>query len=422
MGMREQTALSRAALFERARAALGQADAFCWVPGRVEVLGKHVDYGGGRSLVAAIERGLCFAFRARTDQVLRVTSSDTGEQIECPLREDVPQLAGWGNYVSTIAHRLAKNFGNLRGADVAFASDLPPAAGLSSSSALLIGLFFAVEHGNQLLDRELLFQDRLNLASYLGCVENGRSFAHLAGNRGVGTFGGSQDQTAILNCMTDRMSQFAYCPLRREGTWPMPDHLTFAVASSGVHAAKTQNALEQYNSASVLLAKVLQIWNEKRHRSDSSLMDALQSTPDAVEFLRSRLTLAGDSRLVDRFEHFVAETLEIIPAARRAWFSQNLGDFALQVDRSQRLAEQLLGNQVAETVALARLAREKGAIAASAFGAGFGGSVWAMISRDDAEQFLHSWQCSYVAAFPQHADHARFFLTRPGISAAVFSE
>jgi len=54
------------------------------------------------------------------------------------------------------------------------------------------------------------------------------------------------------------------------------------------------------------------------------------------------------------------------------------------IDRSQDGAERLLGNQVPETIALARLARDLGAVAASAFGAGFGGSVgqWStMIAR-----------------------------------------
>ncbi len=48
-------------------------------------------------------------------------------------------------------------------------------------------------------------------------------------------------------------------------------------------------------------------------------------------------------------------------------------------ERSQEAAERWLGNQIPETIALARLARHVGATAASAFGAGFGGSVWALV-------------------------------------------
>src|SRR5512143_256800 len=43
-----------------------------WVPGRIEVLGKHTDYAGGRSLLCALERGVCLVARARTDRLLTV--------------------------------------------------------------------------------------------------------------------------------------------------------------------------------------------------------------------------------------------------------------------------------------------------------------------------------------------------------------
>ena len=86
----------------------------------------------------------------------------------------------------------------------------------------------------------------------------------------------------------------------------------------------------------------------------------------------------------------------------------------MHVDRSQHNAERLLGNQIPETVLLQRSARELGADAASAFGAGFGGSVWAMTPRDGAEQFASQWSARYCAAFPVAAARAEFIITRPG--------
>lgn len=417
--MSEQAAHSRAGLFDRAQSAIGSAEALCWVPGRVEVLGKHVDYGGGRSLVAATEQGICVAARARRDEMLRVVSAQSGEVVECPLSEAAPRLDGWGNYISTVARRVARNFARLRGVEIGLVSDLPQASGLSSSSALMIGLFMAIDAINGIVDREPLLQKRESLAGYLGCVENGQSYHHLSGDRGVGTFGGSQDHTAILCCSHDHLSEFMYCPVRFDLHWPMPGELTFAIAYSGVHAAKAANALEQYNAASMRLARVLQIWNEGQRRPDANLMNALVRSSRNVELLRSRLTLAGDARLVDRFEQFAAETLEILPEARRAWFAGALGPFGEQVDRSQQLAERLLGNQVAETIALARTARERGAVAASAFGAGFGGSVWALVEREGAEGFLEGWRGAYLLAFPTRTANARFFVTRAGVAASV---
>jgi galactokinase len=84
------------------------------------------------------------------------------------------------------------------------------------------------------------------------------------------------------------------------------------------------------------------------------------------------------------------------------------------VDESQHLAEQALANQVPETVWLARRARELGAAAASAFGAGFGGSVWALVRRVEAGALLAAWRESYAAQFPARRVGARFTATCPG--------
>jgi galactokinase len=84
------------------------------------------------------------------------------------------------------------------------------------------------------------------------------------------------------------------------------------------------------------------------------------------------------------------------------------------VDRSMAMAEYALRNQVAETSFLARAARERGAAAASAFGAGFGGAVWAMVATADAEAFVDEWRASYVERFPPRAERAQWLVTRPG--------
>ena len=77
-------------------------------------------------------------------------------------------------------------------------------------------------------------------------------------------------------------------------------------------------------------------------------------------------------------------------------------------------AERRLKNQVEETVFLARSARECGALAASAFGAGFGGSVWAMVRDAEAVNFENRWRERYLKQYPQHATRAVFFKTAVG--------
>jgi len=87
------------------------------------------------------------------------------------------------------------------------------------------------------------------------------------------------------------------------------------------------------------------------------------------------------------------------------------------VDESQAGAERLLGNQVIETASLARDARDLGAVAASAFGAGFGGSVYALVRATEAEDFQRRWAERYVEAFPTWREDATFFITGAALPA-----
>src|SRR6476619_743961 len=105
-----------------------------WVPGRIEVLGKHTDYGGGRSLLCAIERGILAVAHPQSDALVRIRDANSGETAELELSPDVVSAPGhWSNYAITVARRIATNFsGPLRGADIVFASDIPFAAGASS--------------------------------------------------------------------------------------------------------------------------------------------------------------------------------------------------------------------------------------------------------------------------------------------------
>jgi galactokinase len=106
-----------------------------------------------------------------------------------------------------------------------------------------------------------------------------------------------------------------------------------------------------------------------------------------------------------------------VPGAADALRDGDLGRFGALVDRSQQAVEEWLGNQVPETVSLARDARRLGAVAASAFGAGFGGSVWALVAAGDCGGFTREWRASYERQHPSAAARAVFIDTGAGPSA-----
>ncbi len=394
------------------------------MPGRIEVLGKHTDYGGGRSLLCAIERGIHTRAYPRATTLVRVRDTNSGEAAEFELSPDVISAPGhWSNYAITVARRIATNFsGPMLGADIVFASDLPFAAGASSSSALVIAIFLALSAVNDLPARSEYrknIRSQEDLAGYLGAVENGLDFKSLRGNAGVGTFGGTEDHTAILCARPNSVVQYSFSPVTFERAIDLPAGYVFVVGTSGVVAEKTGAALEQYNRVSRRLSVGLECWRSATGRNDVSMGAAVASSPASHESIRDVLASATGveypaESLTQRFEQFYEESVEIIPAAGDALARGDLAEFGEQVALSQLGAERYLQNQIPETIALVRQARELGAVAASAFGAGFGGSVWSMIESSRAESFRRSWAQAYTEAFPESAQRSVFFVTGAG--------
>ncbi len=430
-----EEALERAGFGARARETAGRLstlgaafrsrrpDVDAWdawfVPGRIEILGKHTDYAGGRSLICAVERGVAAVSAARSDGVLSVT--DTRRQTSVVLDPDGPAPdTSWTTYPATVIARLRRNFpGSILGADVIFESDLASASGMSSSSAVMIAVLLAAAKASRLetspeWSRNIRHQE--DLAAYAATIENGSAFRGLAGDAGVGTRGGSEDHTAIVCSRPGRLAQYSFRPTRLERSIALPPGLVFAIAVSGVRAQKTGNAREDYNRAARAVDRILALWNRGSGRSDPTLAAAIAGAPGGAASVRAAVD-GEEPALDDRFDQFVEESMTLVPAAGDQLERTELDALGVTVSRSQDLAERLLRNQVPETISLARLARDRGAIAASAFGAGFGGSVWALVEQTGAGRFLESWQAAYGAAHPEASKRSAFFLTGPGPAA-----
>ena len=122
-----------------------------WVPGRIEVLGKHTDYAGGKSLLGAVSKGFAVVSTSGEgqDNVRIFTQFSDGRELNETLRltgtpEDLERLrtcttdeGGWAAYPAAAVQRLTSNFGITVGADIAIECSLPEASGMSSSSAVI---------------------------------------------------------------------------------------------------------------------------------------------------------------------------------------------------------------------------------------------------------------------------------------------
>jgi galactokinase len=392
-----------------------------WVPGRLEVFGTHTDYAGGRVLVCATPRGFAVVARHRSDRVVRVADARREQEVELIpgeeiLRGDPPPEFGWRRYVAVVARRLARNFPNASlGTDIVIASDLPRAAGMSSSSALVVAVATVLVHAGALKGRDEWRQNIRGIedeAGYYACMENGLSFGTLAGDGGVGTHGGSEDHAAILTATARHLSAFSFVPMRPLAVVPLPDAWRFVLAPSGVTAQKAGTAREAYNRLSAGTRVLLDLWNRQADHRAASLQAALvDRVPDTggrqrggVDVLRDligRSDVEGwpQDALGRRLDHFIREDARVPEALEAVRRGDKEMLRRLSAD-SQAEAEMLLGNQIPQTIALAAKARALGAFAARSFGAGFGGSVWALVERDRAEEFARRWTPDAFVAGP----------------------
>jgi galactokinase len=408
LGMGGEDAASRAALTAQAdrgfRRAFAATPRWSWlVPGRIEIFGKHTDYAGGRSLLCTVPRGIAVVACPRSDRIVRVIDLSDNEVVTIDPASNRDTRAGLDTYASVVARRLALNFPHASlGADIGILSDLPRAAGVSSSSALVVGIAAALTRRGSLATRP---EWHANITSpqdhawYLGCVENGLSYRGLPSSSGVGTLGGSEDHTAILTCRAGHVSQYRFVPVEHINDVTIPGEWTFVVASSGVHADKAGGVRELYNRASRATQVLLNVWNSRAATPARSLGDALESNPAAAGELHELVTRApSDGFATDalqvRLDHFAREDGRI-PKAAQAFATADAEAIGRLAAESQHDADVLLGNQVPQTRELVKLALGSGAFAASSFSAGFGGSVWALVASDQSERIGRDWVGAY---------------------------
>ena len=78
-----------------------------FIPGRIEVLGKHTDYCGGRSIVCAIDLGFHAEVERRSDSLVVIENRDVSETVSIDLKDPTCSAGHWGNYALEVVLRLS---------------------------------------------------------------------------------------------------------------------------------------------------------------------------------------------------------------------------------------------------------------------------------------------------------------------------
>jgi len=125
-------------------------------PGRINIIGEHVDYNDGFVMPAAINKYVCFAVSKNNDATFTLIAQDLNEAYKFDLNDNLkPVDKMWVNYILGVLHQL-KSKGLATGCNIVFSSTIPMGAGLSSSAALECGIAYAM---NKTFDLGLTKQD-----------------------------------------------------------------------------------------------------------------------------------------------------------------------------------------------------------------------------------------------------------------------
>lgn len=319
--------------------------ATAWAPGRCTLLGEHVDYASGIVLCIAIQLGVAVAMRASPKHVFRAQSAGLRA-----VRAEPGPAADIGDRIFAVALALRRAGVGLPPYDVGVAASLPSGAGLASSAAIVCAVIVAA-----------LRLGRARLAA-AGVVDA----ALFAERDVVGVPCGAMDQRTIvdappggallLDCRDDSASSVA---------WPWSD-VVLVACSTG----------EQHDVGGTA-------YRDRRQETDGALSRLqVASAQDVTDDVLRRGGLSPvQSR---RARHVATETQRALRGAdaMRAGDAARLGALMTESHRSLR-DDHEVSTPALDAVVEAAL-RVRGCLGARMVGAGFGGTVVALVDRGAA--------------------------------------
>ena len=357
-------------------------------PGRVNLIGEHIDYHGLPVLPMALRRSIRIAFRLRAGHKVRAVSAGYGVREFTWTPALAPTTAGdWENYLRAAARAAGQKWGTGHGMDAAIVSDLPPAAGLSSSSALMVAFTLSLLRAN---GRRPGFEDLMEV------LPEGEQF--------VGTRGGGMDHAASLASREGCASLIEFDPVSVRPV-PVPDDWGFLVAHSLTAAEKSGAVRQQYNARRVAGSAALARLGFATYRA------ALAGRAVAeLEALANKLD-SPDER--DSFLHVTSEALRVRSAVA-AMERRDQAAFGTLLVESHASLRDRLRVSCAALDHLVEAALASGALGARLTGAGFGGCAVVFCARPDLPAVRRGLIERYYAGLSDFDESMHLIQAEPG--------
>ncbi|KHL14535.1 galactokinase [Mumia flava] len=332
-------------------------------PGRVNLIGEHLDYLGGPVLPIAIDRRTTVKVRRRDDGRVRVWSGITEKSVEFGVDTAPGDVQGWARYVAGTVWSLAQAGHRVSGADLVIDSDVPLGAGLSSSAAIECGVAVA------LAGMEGWSLDPIETALLCQRAENDY----------VGAPTGSMDQLAAMCGQSGHALLIETAP-----TPPTVEAVPAHWVADG-YALVVIDTQARHSLADGEYGKRRAQTEELTGLLDLEVLAT--APPDAV-------LKVDDPVLKARLRHVITET-QRVRSAVRALSSRDWAQFGQLMSASHASLRDDYEVSAPELDLAVETALENGALGARMTGGGFGGSAIALVDAERVEALTEA----VVAAF-----------------------
>jgi galactokinase len=333
---------------------------FC--PGRVNLIGEHIDYNGGPVMPCAVNYGTYVLIARNTDQVMRFRSYNFYEQDDLPVNGAfLKRGSAWYNYPQGVVCYLVKQGVDLKeGLDLFYFGNLPIGAGLSSSASIEMVTAFAF---NDLFNGAV---SRLDLVKLTKAVEN----SYIGVNSGIMdqfavTFA-EQDKALILDCDSLEYEAVDIC---------LDDHVLAIINTN-----KPRNlAGSKYNERVRECREALQCLQKELAITELCQIGS--------EELHANQYLIADETIWKRARHVVEEN-DRVKLAASALRQGDLKAFGQLMNDSHQSLKELYEVSGKELDTIAEYSRYyRGVAGARMTGAGFGGCAIAIVKHDDFNDY-----------------------------------
>lgn len=352
-------------------------------PGRVNLLGEHVDYNDGMVLPAAIDREVTVSANRLEGRQVRLTALDLKQSVTFDLdhleaKKDVDgsPLPSWALYPAGVAWAIQKRGYPTSGLEAWYTSNVPIGSGLSSSAAVEVAFatLWRAMDGWQMSQMELAKM----------CQE--------AENKYVGVNSGLMDQFASSHGMEGH----ALYMDTRSLDWrpvPMPEGVSIVIADSKVRRSLASSAYNERRASCEEAVRLLQ--------ADLPNIRALRDvTP--VQFHALAHKLPEEVRM--RAQHVVEECARVEEAIvlLEAGDADGFGKLMFEGHASLRDLYEVSCPEL--DVLVESASKLPGCLGARLTGAGFGGCTVNLVREEDAEEFIRRLKEEYLKATNKQAD------------------